>query len=189
MQSGTRLVMAKIRTYDHFPKELKQSDPNGCIPTCIAAVLQSYGMRKSWITEQEVTRACLLAIPGRSDWSFENLDRLEVLSKLTPEEKEHSLEKFFVLHTRGFPNFDDWWKQVTEWVDQNGWPVLISYTRENGGPHACTVIGVNGDELEMFDPSDGPSTIPTRRHDLQKIWSSSRPRLNHDILGIEFNSG
>jgi len=137
MPSGIPLLMARIRKYDHFPKELKQSNQDGCIPTNIAAVLQSYG--KDWITEQEVTRACLSVIPDKRNWSFESLRRLNVLSRLKPEGKEQGLDDSFVLHTRGFETFDEWWKQITHWIDPpNGWPVLISYTRDDGSVHACT---------------------------------------------------
>jgi hypothetical protein len=178
--------MARIRKYDQFPKNLKQRNQDGCIPTNIAAVLQSYRMRKEGITEQEVTRACLSVAPDKKDWSFGTLSRLKVLSKLKPEGEEQSLDDFFVLRTRGFDNFDDWWKKVAYWINPpNGWPVLISYTREDGSIHTCTAIAIDEDKLEIYDPSPAASDIPTVRSDLEKVWSSTRPRLNHDVMAIE----
>ena len=92
--------------------------------------------------------------------------------------------------TRGFENFDDWWKQVTYWINPpNGWPVLIPYTREDGSIHACTAIAVDGDKLEIYDPSPAASDIPTVRSDLEKVWSSTRPRLNHDVMAVEVKVG
>jgi hypothetical protein len=184
--------MARIARFEQFPK-LKQSHPIGCIPTNIAAILQwwmeGYEMPKDWITEQEVTKAyeSTTSLPR----SFENFEKVNVLSQLTfkPEgnEKERSLSDFLVLKSCGFQTFDEWWKHIADYIDTKRWPITISYTREGGQPHACTVVGVDGHKLEIYDPSTGTSTVPTERSDLERIWPHERPRphLNHDIMEIQ----
>lgn len=119
----------------------------------------------------------------------------KLLTKLSLQrgDREWPLSDFFELHlvNLGDLPFEQWWKQVTSWIDNDGWPVLFSCTRRDRSIHVCTAVGVEGDTLETYDPSplEQRRAIPMVKSDLESWWLSERPRLNHDIMAIEFKQG
>jgi len=170
--------MARIPQFDRYQssiKQVKQRDAIlGCIPTNIAAFVQSCGIS---IGERDVADAYLSTI------CFQYVRDLGVLSKM--QFRNRDLSEIFKLHVSCHATFQEWWKQVTTWIDPpNGWPVLFSFGPE-GNKHIRTAIGVNGDVLETYDPSpcEPRKLIRMPKVELQQKWLTKE--LSGDIMAIE----
>jgi hypothetical protein len=182
--------MPRIPKFNQFPFYLTQKDLQyGCIPTNVAAVLQSY-IGQPWVSEQDVIRWYLGTI------CFETLTGERPPEKLLASGAvQRGLDKwpasdFFELHLVNVKDgsFEDWWKQIGSWIKNNGWPTLFSYKRSDGSIHICTAVGFEGDTLETYDPSplEQRRAIPMAKSDLESWWETKLPHLNRDIMAIEF---
>lgn len=157
-----------------FPFYVKQSDPQGCIPTNISATLQALGVHG--ITECHVLRAYFSTI------CFSNIVNLQVLSRVRTN--AGSLSDLLSLEFYDALSFEDWWSHVTDWL-QNHRFVLFAF-RINGDSHIRTAVNLvsSSNTIETYDPDPGQPSIPIpmTNQDLAAWWSQGK--LNHDLLSI-----
>jgi len=174
--------MGRISRFANFPRYLKQVDAElGCIPTNIAAVLQSFGISPVEANEANIIRAYLRSI------CFEKVANSDILGRLGQIINRDMSRTLHVKHQSDFTSFFEWWDTVADWINNMDTPVLFSFC-PGGSYHIRTAVGAHPEKLETFDPwpcafsttSDG--TLDVSKTELEAMWPSNR--LAHEILVI-----
>lgn len=111
-----------------FPFGIKQSNPNGCIPTNISTTLHALGIHG--ITEENLFQAYFSTI------CFKNIVDLQVLSKLIINGRP--LSDFLSVEFYDATSFENWWTHVTDWLLNNQF-VLFAF-KTNGDSHTRTAV-------------------------------------------------
>jgi len=182
--------MPKVPQSDRLPFWMKQIDPNGCIPTNLAAILHSFFGPISIQLRNGSVHALdeqMLMDAYYSTICFENVEKFDLLSKFKISEgsQTFTLSEKCGLRTQKFLegcSFDEWWTAVTHRIGTQGSYVLISYKLPNGDSHIVTAYEVENEILHVYNPARMPTKETLGKNRLDEMWKQQE--LNHDILVV-----
>jgi hypothetical protein len=184
--------MPKVLESESLPFWMKQKSPYGCIPTNLAAILHSFGVKKQERTDGN-GNTMLYTVDERlltelyyASIGFDKVVDTRLVSGVQKREDGTQVQvDAQTLRVDDSWSFNDWWNAIIRHLS-NGHYVLISYELAPRMWHIVTAYKEENGILSYYNPDPNANARTSfDRSELDAMWRAYPRKVDPTVLIVE----